>query len=42
MPAEFLQYLMTSVLVSYKPISYLKENKKFKLSRPYGEQQKAP
>ena len=33
---------MTSVLVSYKPISYLKENIKFKLSTPYGEQQKAP
>ena len=42
-PAKFMQCLITSVLVSYKLISYLKENKKFnKLSIRYREQQNAP
>ena len=42
-PAKFIQCLITPVLVSYKLISYLKENKKSnKLSIRYREQQNAP
>ena len=41
---KIYQYLIIYIIpVSYKLISYLKENMKFnKRSIPYGEQQKAP